>query len=348
MTHQHFLSPEQSDQWEEFLPANRSVFGSVSYAKICQQFRAAIPRLYVVQFESANVCYPIFLRPLAALPFQAHSGALWDSTTPDYTGPMLKGELSAEVETYPALRDRFFREQGIIAEFAHLHPWHAAAALLPEGREENRNVVWVDTRIEPETLWREHLEHACRKNINTAQRLGVNVYEGKTDDDLREFYRIYLATMVRNGALIKYHFSYEFFRAFRDTMPANTRFVMARSGDKVIAATLYLYDDQDVFSFLGGADAEFQHMRPTNLVVWDMIQWAHREGKTRLLLGGGYKPEDGIFRFKSTFSPNAQPFQVLKRIHCPGDYAHLESLCRQRYSMGAELIEYFPSYRYSG
>ena len=58
----------------------------------------------------------------------------------------------------------------------------------------------------------------------------------------------------------------------------------------------------DVFSFLGGADAEFQMIRPTNLVIWETILWAPDAGKKRFIPGGGYTVSDGIFRFKSTFS----------------------------------------------
>ena len=121
---------------------------------------------------------------------------------------------------------------------------------------------------------------------------------------------------------------------------------MAEYKDRIVAATLYLHDDENVFSFLGGADPEFQMTRPTNLVIWDTIRWAHSTGKKRFILGGGYKENDGIFRFKSTFSKHRQPFQVYKKVHRPEEYRLLEQMCREQNGLMNEPIEYFPAYRF--
>jgi len=340
------LSIEDSHEWNRLLPSSRSVFGSHGYASISARFRNCSPRLYVASSSKAAVCYPIQLRPLSELKFAANTEGEWDATTPDFTGPMLQGDEPELVEAFPQLRDKHFRESKIVAEFAHLHPWQEAEALLPEGRELNREIVWIDTTLSPEELWSTHFEHSCRKNIQTAQRSGITIFEGSTDAHLEEFYRIYRATMERNNALPSYYFSLEFFRAFRNELQGNSRFVMAEREGKIVAATLYLYDDQDVFSFLGGADAEFQQFRPTNMVIWDTIRWAWETGRKRLILGGGYKPDDGIFRFKSTFSRHRKPFHIYKRIHLDKDYRLLDRQCRDHYALNGDPISYFPSYRF--
>jgi hypothetical protein len=346
MFHEYLLSVRDRELWQKHLPAGRSVFGSWGYARISEAFRNCAPWLYVVESRAAAICYPLLLRSLADLPFRAEIAAEWDSVTPDFTGPIMSGEDAELAAAFPELRNALFRERGIVAEFAHLYPWPNDDTWLQQDRTYNREIVWVDVTLDPEDLWSQHFEHSCRKNISRAKKEGVNVFAGSSDDHLREFHRIYCATMDRNEALPSYYFSREFFQAFRDELPENFRFVFAEYRGEVVAATLYLHDDCDVFSFLGGANAAFQHLRPTNALIWETICWAHAAGKKRFVLGGGYRPDDGIFRFKSTFSRLRQRFYVYRRIHLQPDYTRLERHCREYHGLDDTTIGYFPSYRY--
>jgi len=323
------------------------VFGSIGYARICAAFRKCTPRLYVVELNHAAICYPLLLRPLSELEFAGGIDGAWDATTPEFTGPMEFGSEPLLIKYFSLFRDKAFQKEKIIAEFAHLHPWKEAATRLFEGSELDREIVWVDTMMSPEELWRTHLEYSCQKNIRTAQRKGVNVFEGNTDEHIREFYRIYKSTMLRNNASPSYLHSLEYFKAFREEIPKHCRFSMAECGGRIVAGTLYLHDDNDVYSYLGGSDADFQHVRPTNIIIWETFLWAYSAGKARLVLGGGYKPNDGIFRFKSTFSRLRKSFHIYKKIHNERDYNILEQRCRERYAMIGKPIQYFPSYRYS-
>jgi len=339
------LTTADEQEWRRFLPASRSVFGSVEYARICETFRGCDSRLFVVESEKATICHPIQLRPVGDLPFAAGVGGQWDSTTPDFTGPVVQG---ADHDLMAGFRERhgaFMRDQGVIAEFAHLHPWEQGRDLLGADCAFNRDIVWIDVTQDPEVLFRDHVKASCRRNINKAQREGVKIVIGADDLRLDEFYRIYCGTMRRNQALDNYYFSLDFFRRIRDDLPDNARFVFAEHEGRVVAEFLYMHDDDNVFLFLGGADAEFGHLRPTNMVVWDTVLWAHQAGKKRLILGAGYRPDDGIYQFKSSFSPLRQAFYIYKRIHRGEDYAILDQRCRELNGMGDEKIEYFPSYR---
>jgi len=346
MIREHFLTTSEADSWNKHLPAERSVFGSLGYARICENFRNCSPRLYVVAMNNASICYPIHLRSISDLPFESTTEGRWDTTTPEFTGPIAHDCEPALAIAFPLFRDEAFRQEGVIAEFAHLHPWGKTEALLSKGREYNRKIVWVDTELSPDVLWSTHCEHSCRKNIKTALGHGVKIVEGTTDDHICEFYRIYIDTMKRNNALPAYYFCLDFFKAFRDELPGNCRFAMAEYRDRIVAATLYLHDDNDVFSFLGGADAESQQLRPTNLLIWETIRWANLAGKRRLILGGGYRPNDGIFRFKSTFSKFQESFYVYRKIHREQEYNLLDQRCREHNALSDEPIGYFPSYRY--
>jgi lipid II:glycine glycyltransferase (peptidoglycan interpeptide bridge formation enzyme) len=151
--------------------------------------------------------------------------------------------------------------------------------------------------------------------------------------------------MRRNHAQSSYYFPFSFYHAFREELPENARFVFAEYKDQIVAAMLYLHDDTDVFGFLGGSDADFQSVRPMNALIWSTIQSTREAGKKRLILGGGYKPDDGILHFKSGFSQLRQPFHIYRRIHLEQDYALLERQCREYYRVAELSPGYFPSYR---
>jgi hypothetical protein len=346
MMREHYLSIADPEAWRKYLPARRSVFGSLGYARICQTFRNASARLYVLESGEAAISYPLLFRALADLPFPAETKAKWDAVTPNFTGPLVSGSGWELATAFPAFRDALFEEEGVVAEFAHLHPWSQTRTVLGEGCEYDREIVWVDTSLSLEDLWRNHLEHACRKKIKQAERGGVRIFAASNDDHIREFYRVYRHTMERNEAEASYYLSYEFFRAFREELPENSRFVLAEYRDRIVAVTLCLHDDTDAFALFGGADAAFNQVRPTNAVFWELIRWAHETGKKRFVLGGGYRLNDGIFRFKAGFSRFRQPFYVYKRIHLAQEYAILERRFREFSGMAAEDVNYFPIYRH--
>jgi lipid II:glycine glycyltransferase (peptidoglycan interpeptide bridge formation enzyme) len=236
--------------------------------------------------------------------------------------------------------------EGIVAEFAHLNPWADGKSILQEGAAYDRDIVWVDTTLTPESLWASHIDHACRKNIGKAQRAGLRSVEATSKEDIREFLRIYSSTMARKNALESYRFSLEYFEAFQEKLPEGSRFTLTMAGDHIAGALLVLFDDENAYSYLGGTDAEFHHLRPSNFATWELIQWAHAGGKKRVVLGGGYRPDDGIFRFKATFSNLRQPFHVYKKIHLPDEYSYLEQENRNVNGITESTIPYFPSYRY--
>jgi hypothetical protein len=345
MVTEKFLSTAEVDEWQAHVPAARSVFGSLGYARIWEKYRGSNPRLHVLQSETGSICSPILLYRLSELPFKVQAEARWDAGTPDYTGPILTGDCDILQHSFHESRAQWATREGIVTEFAHLHPWSRARELLDPGSVYNREIVWVDLTLSPERIFNEQFASSCRQNVRKAEREGIKISSGSDDDRVRDFFRIYTGTMQRNRALDRYAFSFEFFKAFRDELGDNAQFTFASHQGTVIAAWLYLHDDENMYYHLGGADAEWNHLRPANLMIWHTIQWAHAAGKKRMILGGGYAPDDGIFRFKSSFSKLTQSFYIYRHIHLRDQYAKLEQSFRDRCKLKDQDVNYFPIYR---
>ncbi|MDQ3728535.1 MAG: GNAT family N-acetyltransferase [Actinomycetota bacterium] len=321
MSGPRLLNTEDVDEWEQALPASRSAFGSLGFARVQERSGDVSARLLV----SEGSVTPLLLRPIS-------DTELYDATTPPFTGPIGAGPSES------------LEAEGIVTEFDHLHPWDAAP---PPEAEADREIVWVDTTQEPEQLRRESFTKAARKNLKRSEEECVDVYEAESAADVAEFHRIYIQTMERNDALRQYFFEVDYFQAIFQEMRGSARFLMAAQDGVVVAATLYLQDAESVYSYLGGADHAYQHLRPTNAVVSRAIERAHSEGKKRLILGGGYTSDDGIFRFKASFSPLRATLRLARRVHRPEDFERLAADWRER-NPGVEESGFFPPWRQVG
>jgi hypothetical protein len=339
------LRVSDSDDWNRVLPAYRSIFGSHTFMSIAAAHNRYEPQLLVVEDGSGIIAYPYFLRPTNTLEF-ASGIVAFDSMTPEFTGPVVTGFASADLRrSFKAAIEAEVQQHCIVSEFAHLHPWADQDGMLDVSLTTyDREIVWIDVSLGKDVLWREHFSHACRKNINRSQRENVRVFEAETEDHIREFHRIYLHTMNRNNARSSYYFGLDYFLSIFRKLGSNARFVLAEHDGRIIASVLYLHDAHDVYSYLGGADADSQEARPSNAVIFDTINWARECRKKRFILGGGYRPDDGIFRFKSSFSRNLVKFYTYRRIHLSETYAELERLWKVRYG-DASASRHFPPYR---
>jgi len=342
------ISTDQPDQWRKNLPAEKSVFGSVEYASIVEKYVGHKARLFEFLKNDINIIYPFFLRTTTSFPFLINMKVnSFDTLSPEYTGPLsFKPATVEQKNEFQNCFSEYCRQEGIITEFAHLHPWNCPKdSLINDGARYDREIIYVDLQLSEEEIWKNSLNRACRKNINRSKRENVRLFIAQTLTDIEEFHQIYTMTMDRNQAHEKYYFSLDYFIEFFQTMPDNARFVLAEYEGQIVAATLYLHDGEDVYSYLGGADHEFQNVRPTNAIVYDTIVWAKEQGKKRLILGGGYKPDDGIFRFKASFSPLRAEFFTYRQIHMPELYTCLSMAWEKYYQCDLEDDGYFPAYR---
>jgi hypothetical protein len=343
-----FLTTADASEWRDLLPSSRNFFASLEFARIAESQTGYTAHLLVIEAHSARVAVPFYFRPVASLEFADDGDQLFDAVTPEFTGPiLLNSDPTFGYEEFHLALDEALRKKRIVADFMHLDPWSEGNDLLnPELKLYNRDIVWVDVSIGPERLWTEHFSHACRKNIKRSEREGIRVFEAETADHIRQFHRIYIDTMIRTNASSQYHFPLAYFLRLFDEMRNHARFTMAEWSGQIIGAILYTHDDNHIYSYLGGADAAFQQMRPSNAIVYDVIRWGASQGKRRLILGGGYSPDDGIFRFKSSFSKYLTPFSTYRAIHLPEGYRALEAQWCKYYHRERIETSYFPSYRW--
>jgi lipid II:glycine glycyltransferase (peptidoglycan interpeptide bridge formation enzyme) len=198
-------------------------------------------------------------------------------------------------------------------------------------------------------LWQD-FEHKVRKNVNKARASGVTVRIDENGDRLHDFLAIYTSTMNRRNARETYYFPRAYFERIHAGLKGQFAYFHALVGDAVVSTELVLVSAARIYSFLGGTDAAWFHVRPNDLLKVEIMNWARSAGKTEFVLGGGYARGDGIYRYKLSFAPNGSvPFSIGSRVLNARAYEQLIDSRREFATMQGSQWEpnpeYFPAYR---
>ncbi len=340
---------EQLTTWIKLWQAwpNREISAHPEYVRL---FARSCDRVLCAALNSdqGGVLFPLILRPLSEEPWAKDYNHYYDWTTPyGYGGPFTWGSINAP--SFWSAFETWCMQQNIVCGFARL-------ALFPEqllpfvGEVETRSINIVRTlNLDPDTLWMDY-EHKVRKNVNKARRNGLSVCIDETGDRLQEFLSIYYATMERRQAESQYYFPEQFFQTLIEKLKGGFIFFHVSYQDKIISTELVLVSTRYIYSFLGGTLDDFFDLRPNDLLKHAIIEWGMAAHKTAFVLGGGYKPQDSIFRYKLSFAPNGKiPFMIGKRIYNPKVYMTLLQL-RQEWEVAQNHPwtpdnNFFPAYR---
>ena len=344
------LTTEDEEAWQRILPADLRAGAGLEYLRIEERQRGLPARLFVVEHCGRPVvAYPYFLRSLDALPCAPEADPpRYDTCTPDYLGPLwLDRDLRPEDAPFrfPELFDSHCREQGIVAEFAHLDPWIPGALVDLGCVKPNREIVWVDLTWSEEDIWMKSLSSDARRQTKQGHRAGVQTRRASEPADIGEFHRLYTMTMERRQAREKYWYSLEYFMAFFETMSDNSFFVLSEYEGRVVAGGLFLYDNAEIRWHLSASDREWSRVRPVNVYLYNTIRESLGQGWIRMVLGGAYEDGDCVFRFKSNFTRLRADFNTYERVHDEAAYDELMVCWHQYHGADSTPGNYFPAYR---
>ncbi len=297
------------------------------------------------------VLFPLVLRPLSAEDWAPDGERRLDATTPyGYGGPYAWGPAGGDDRFWRAFGG-WCRDEGIVSTFARLSlfPEQLALAHAPGAVEVRAANVVVPLAAGSDGLWQGY-ETKVRKWVRAARQAGVTVDIDRSGARLDAFVRVYDHTMRRNGAEDWYFFPRTFFDAIVERLGGQFAFFHALKDGEVVSSDLVLCSEQHVYYFLGGTLAAAFPCGPNYLVKHSVASWAIAEGKRGYVLGGGYTPGDGLFRYKRAWARGGEvPFQVACLVHDERAYADLVA---HRSAVAARSDEtwsprpgFFPAYR---
>ena len=340
-----------SSAWAE--SPEREVFAHPAYVALEAGRFQGTAMCALLRLEGATVMYPFIVRDLSREAyFPAENECGYDIASPyGYGGPSVWGRAAGGDPAPEFWRqfDEWAVKRNIVAEFVRFPLFPETSLAYPGEKWVVSQHVVRSLEISDERLWRE-VDHKVRKNVNRAKRDGVTIAADPAGRDLESFLEIYRHTMERRSASRAYLYDRDFFERLGREIPAGLCYFHAFLEGKIVSSELVLVSASSVYSFLGGTLPESFDHRPNDLLKFEIIRWARESGKIRFVLGGGYQPGDGIYRYKLALSPHgAIDYVQGGRIFNPALY---EALIERRKRIAHERNEtwdapsrFFPRYR---
>ncbi|MEH0841656.1 GNAT family N-acetyltransferase [Micromonospora sp. CPCC 205711] len=329
--------------------ALRDVFAHPAYVRLCAGEQDE-PLAAYAETASGFILYPFVLRPVTAPHLVGSGPPICDIISPyGYGGAFHTGADEVEAKEFWSAFDGFCRLRNVVSEFTRLMLLEDRRLPYP-GRTEQKLVNVVrDLQTPQDEIWRE-FDHKVRKNVNKASRLGVRIEIDETGARLDDFLRIYEGTMDRRQARTNYYFPRTFFETILHELAGHFAFFHALHEERVVSTELVLVSADTLYSYLGGTERSAFDLRPNDLLKFEVMRWGQEHGKARFVLGGGYAPDDGIFRYKRAFAPDGLiPYSVGTRVFDGPTFARLldahQAEGRRRLAGWHPDPGFFPGYR---
>ena len=229
-------------------------------------------------------------------------------------------------------------EKNIIAEFTRFNPIiknHIFSKYLSIVKT-NKNII-VDLTNTKEDIWSSLYDRSVRKNVGKANRSGLRlkIFSNSqiTDSWLNEFKKIYYTTLKRNNARNYYYYSDDYFVNLIKQIKNNVLFFFTIKKNKAISCELITYKNNNAYSFLGGTLSEYFPYRPNDFLKHKIILHLKSLGIKYYCLGGGEIENDGIYKYKKSFSKNgATNFYIGKKIYNKDVYDYICQMWLEKYS----------------
>jgi hypothetical protein len=162
---------------------------------------------------------------------------------------------------------------------------------------------------EEQNFWR--LDSSVRRAIRKAEKDGVTVKISQSLEAMKLFYSLQCRTRKRHG-LPPQPFSF-FSNICKHILLQNSGTVVVASWQQTpIAASVYFHlDDRAIYKY-GASDEKFQHLRGSNLVMWEAIKWYVQKGAKKLHLGRTSMTNEGLRRFKLGWGASEKIIEYIK------------------------------------
>ena len=243
-------------------------------------------------FPVALVKSSIFGNRLISVPFS------------DYGGPI----FSNEHEGYILSKKIISLGKELRVDFVEIRaPNNVAAKILSKNGFEKRTnycTFVLDLSQSEETLL-SHLEKRVRNDVNKAKRQDLTIKEAKSIEDVKIFYKIYLANMKNLGSPPQ---PLAHFTGLFERFSKNVRITLCYHENKPIAGMLiFLFNERTNYAF-GVSIPKYRIFRASDILIWDSISWAKNHG-IKTFDFGRTRPNSGVYFYKKGWGGKEVPME---------------------------------------
>ncbi|RSK53485.1 GNAT family N-acetyltransferase [Bacillus canaveralius] len=333
---------DQATLWNVLLKTfiNIDCYYSYEYGKLFANKENG--ELFAAYFEdnTTKIFYPFIKRKVA------YEEETYDIVTPyGYGGPLVEGSDISILEFYQ-LFSEYCSLNNIIAETIRFHPLYKNNKIFEKVMdiEYIRQTTSVDLTVSLEEI-RQNYSSMNKRNIKKAKMNNVSCFIGENNlDNIHKFIQMYKETMDRNKAASYYYFDENYFiEQVKDTSISKTYLLFAQFNHEIIAGIMVIVGKEYSHYHLGASKTNHLELKPNNLLFDFMIEFCISKGSKDLHLGGGYQENDGLFKFKTSFTNNNNhDYYIGKKIHNLNQYNDIIDNLKKLYEINEN---YFPAYR---
>lgn len=290
------IDPLGDVRWDSFVESHR--YGAI-YQHSCWMKVLALtyehikPLCFVLEDENYHIrsaipCFIVKSRltgtRIVSLPFSS------------YCDPLVEDK-----KDLVKLLDHIITEaENISASYYELRPfWNQD--LIEDDRLKPHNyhkthVLDIDDGFEK--IQREFHKDCIVRSVKKAVRSGVTIRQGRSEQDLKQFYFIHANTRKRQGFPIQ---PYKFFKNMWEILlPQGYFTLLLAEFDKKAVAGLILFKFKDIVSFEHGASMpKYLDVRPNHLLFWTSIEASCSEGYHYFDFGKTPPENKGLLDFKT-------------------------------------------------
>lgn len=319
------------------------IYFTHEYAQLYEEIEDG--KAETVYFESTvgKVEYTYIKR---RIPFKIDGKQFYDLTTAyGYGGPCVRDSTDTEklIAQFSKAFTDYSKENNIVSEFIRFH--------LFENKDAQKyfdgEVSLIGSHIARDLRlpFTENFHKSIKPTVRRAERRGVEVVFDTTGECIQDFLSIYYQTMDRNAASQFYYFNEEFFQKLHQTLKGKIVYANGYVDGKIIGSFSLIYSGRYAYGFLGGSLKEYMKYSASTLLQYRLAEWAKEKGLEYFIIGGGYRGEDSLYKYKTKFDLKGDhPFYVGKKVHNEEIYQKLNIL-READGNFDENSTFFPLYR---
>ncbi len=156
----------------------------------------------------------------------------------------------------------------------------------------------------------ESLRSSTWRNIQRAEREGIEVVADTSLAGVEEYYRLHCITRKRLGVPPQPR---SFFAALHQHAIArgNGRVFRARFRGVTIAASVFLHFGRSAIYKFGASLPDRGHLRPNNILMWRAVEWLADRGFDKLSLGRTDPDDEGLMQFKNGWGADCRDVRYI-------------------------------------
>ena len=213
-------------------------------------------------------------------------------------------EIAAENNLIHCFVDWVIPHNDSDADFLHSNSHHNfnVKAIIPTFT----NILDI-TKTEDELL--AQMKPKGRYNIKLAEKKGVTIREGKTEE-ISEFYHLLEITTARDGFRAN---GLEYYKSFLKSLPF-ARFMVAEHENEIIAGGIFTYSGKQALYYYGASAGHKRNLMAPYLLQWEALRYGKANGCTYydfMGIADSENPNDslnGVTDFKLKFGNGTTKF----------------------------------------